>query len=99
MDPESVTVTIVSNTGEDGALSVEDAMCQILDFFALLAAAGGEDAYLVSWPLVDVSMKSPLRATAVAISRVPGIEAAPIARTEKLRLARSLDDIIKSHRV
>jgi hypothetical protein len=99
MDPEKVTVTIVPSTGEDGALSVEDGMRQILDFFALLAAAGGEDASSISWQLVDVSMKSPLRATAVAVPRVSGVEAAPIARTEKLRLARSLDEIVRSNRV
>jgi hypothetical protein len=72
---ERVTVTVFSSAGDSGALLVEDAMRQILDFFALLNAAGGDESALISWQLEEISMKSPLRATAVAVSRQPGIEA------------------------
>lgn len=97
--PETITVTIVSSAGEEAALLVNDAMRQILDVFSLLSAAGGEDGSLISWQLIDISMKSPLRVTAAAVQRVPGVEVAPIARREKLRLADSLDDIVRSARV
>jgi hypothetical protein len=97
--PERVTVTVVSSAGDSGALLVDDAMRQILDFFVLLNAAGGDQSTLISWQLEDISMKSPLRATAVAVSMSSGVEAAPIARREKALLSHSLDEIIKSAKI
>jgi hypothetical protein len=96
---ERVTVTVVSSAGDSGALLVEDAMRQILDFFALLNAAGGDESALISWQLEEISMKSPLRATAVAVSRQPGIEASSIARREKALLSHSLDEVIRGPKI
>lgn len=93
MAHERVTVTISSSAGEDTPLTVEDAMRQILDFFALLSAAGGEDQDKVAWRLVSISMNSPLRATAEAFPTVPGIPAEPIARREKEALIRAFIDL------
>jgi hypothetical protein len=94
--PERVTVTVVSSAGDSGALLVVDAMRQILDFFAFLSAAGGDESSLIAWQLEEISMNSPLRATAVAVSTQPGIDASPIARREKALVSHSLDEIIKS---
>jgi hypothetical protein len=93
MAPERVTVTIQSRAGRDAPLTVHDAMHQILDFFDLLSSAGGNESGLVSWRLVDVSMKSPLSATAEAFSEVAGVFAEPIARREKAALASSIVDL------
>lgn len=93
MAPERVTITVRSSAGEDAPLAVGDAMRQILDFFELLAAAGGEEAGLISWQLVDISMNSPITATAEAASTMPGISAEPIARREKAKVTHSFDEI------
>lgn len=95
MAPERVTVTIRSSAGEDAPLTVEDAMRQLLDFFDLLATAGGEEGSAVAWQLVDVSMSSPLTATAEAVSKVPGIPAGPIARREKAEVADSVAALVE----
>lgn len=71
-------------------------MSQILDFFNMLAAAGGPDSETVSWQLVEVSMKSPLSATAEAVSRVPGVPPDLIAKREKTVLSSSIDDIVSN---
>lgn len=71
-------------------------MRQILDFFALLAAAGGEQTSLIDWQLVEVTMRSPLRATAQAVPNLPGIAAEPIARREKIALASSIAAMVRS---
>jgi len=99
MATERVTVTIRPSAGEAGLLRVQDAMHQILDFFDLLSAAGGEDSKAVSWRLVDVSMASPLTATAEAFSDVPGVQAEMIARREKGRLVTSIREITESRRI
>ena len=78
MAPERVTISIVSSAGEDGPLTVDDATRQILDFFEMLSAAGGEDGKLISWRLVSVSMRSPLSVTAEPFSDVPA-PGAPVA--------------------
>ena len=96
MAPERVTVTISSSAGESEPLTVTDAMRQILDFFDLLATAGGKDGNLISWQLVAISMNSPLKATAQAISRVPGVLAEPIARREKAAVRHSLESAIRT---
>jgi hypothetical protein len=93
MTPERVTVTIRSSTGEEAPLTVQDAMRQILDFFDLLSAAGGEEGKVVSWRLIAVSMTSPLSATAQAFSDAPGILAETVARREKNQLSNLFREI------
>jgi hypothetical protein len=92
MAPERVTVTITSSAGEDTPLTVQDAMQQILDFFDLLSAAGGEDRSTISWRLVSISMSSPIRATAEAFSEVPGVPAEATARREKEALLHAFGE-------
>jgi len=94
MAPERITVTITSSIGEDAPLTVNDAMRQILDFFGLLSAAGGDEASLIAWQLVDISMHSPLRATAEAVPTTPGVIVEPIARREKFALAVSIEALV-----
>lgn len=94
MAPETITVTIRSSAGENAPLTVDDAMRQLLDIFQLLEAAGGDDAALIVWQLVEISMNSPLHATARAVAKVPGIEVEPIARREKAAVAHSIEDLV-----
>jgi hypothetical protein len=99
MVPERVTISIISSAGEDAPLTVDDATRQILDFFEMLTAAGGEEGKLVSWRLVSVSMKSPLSVTAEPFSDVPGIPVEEIARREKASLSADLREITTRRRV
>lgn len=96
MTPERVTVTISSSAGENEPLIVADAMRQLLDFFELLSSAGGSEAEAIDWQLVAISMNSPLKATAQAVSRSPGVIAAPIARREKAAVQYSLTQAMHS---
>jgi hypothetical protein len=99
MTPERVTVTIQSSAGREAPLTVQDAMRQILDFFDLLSAAGGEEGKVVTWRLVDVSMGSPLSATAQAFSDVPGILAETVARREKDQLSYFFQEVMEKGRI
>ena len=96
MTPERVTVTISSSAGENEPLIVADAMRQLLDFFELLSSAGGSEGESIDWQLVEISMNSPLKATAQAVAKVPGVLAAPIARREKAAVRYSLNQAIHS---
>ena len=93
MAPERVTVTITSSAGEDAPLTVQDAMQQILDFFDVLSAAGGDNRSTISWRLISISMNSPIRATAEAFSEVPGVPAEPTARREKEALLHAFSEL------
>jgi hypothetical protein len=93
MASERVTVTVESSIGESAPLTVEDAMRQILDFFELLDAAGGDRASTIVWTLVAISMKSPLQATAEAVSAYPGVVAEDIARQEKATLSAAIHEM------
>ena len=99
MTPERVTVTIRSSAGEAAPLTVQDAMHQILDFFDLLSAAGGEEGKVVSWRLVEVSMASPLSATAEPFSDVPGVQPDVIAHQEKERVLSSIREITEAGQI
>jgi hypothetical protein len=99
MVPERVTISIISAAGEDAPLTVDDATRQILDFFEMLTAAGGEEGKLISWQLVSVSMQSPLSVTAEPFSDVPGTPGNEIARREKASLAASLEELTTRRRV
>jgi hypothetical protein len=90
MAQEKVTVTITSSLGEEAPLTVGDAMRQILDVFEWLSATAGDQAGSIDWQLVDVTMQSPLTATARAVPKIPGVAAEPIARREKVAMELSL---------
>jgi len=68
-----ITVTVESSLGEDGPLTVEDGLGQILDFFDLMTVAGDHFTQGVGWSLVSVTKNSPLMATAEAFSTHPGV--------------------------
>ncbi len=74
-------------------------MRQLLDFFELLADAGGREGQDIAWELVEVSMRSPLRATAQAVPIKPGVSAQTIARREKAAVAHSIATLTESGRV
>lgn len=62
MELERVTITIESNIGKDGPLTVTDTLNQFKDAFELLAAAisqesGGDK---IKWRLEQLSKNSPL---------------------------------------
>lgn len=91
MPPERVTITIRPSTSDEGPLTVEDGMRQILDFFELLRILQGDnEGSVVQWRLVRVRKESPLEATAEAFATVPGVAAEVIARHAKTRAAHSL---------
>jgi hypothetical protein len=63
-----VTVIVESSLGEDGPLTVEDGLGQVLDLFELLNIASAHFSQKVGWSLVSVSKQSPLTAIAEAFS-------------------------------
>lgn len=99
MAPERVTVTVRSDLGEDGPLTVNDALRQVLDFFDLLSAAQGTNEATVSWRLVSVSKSSPLQATAEPFAVVPGVDVDMIARHAKVAVAAAIEEITSDGRV
>jgi hypothetical protein len=81
---ERVTITVRSNIGDEGSLTVQDALRQVLDFFDLLIAAqGDDDGQAVAWHLADISMHSPLTATGEPHALKPGVPVEVIARRGK----------------
>ena len=93
MAPERVTITVKSDLGEDGPLTVSDALRQVIDFFDLLSAAQGENGQVVSWRLVSMSKNSPLVATAEPFSDVPGVDIGPIAHRARVAVQSALEEI------
>lgn len=92
MAGERVTVKVESNIGEEGPLSVADALHQFLDAFELLSAAiadenGGET---VRWRLVSLSKNSPATATGEAYSVDPSIAVAPLVFRGKQRFSEGM---------
>jgi len=92
MATERVTIQVESNIGEDGPLSVSDALYQFLDAFEFLGAAiadesGGET---VRWRLVTMSKNSPATATGEAYSTDPAVAVAPLVYRGKKRFAEGM---------
>ncbi|PKP64687.1 MAG: hypothetical protein CVT85_09865 [Alphaproteobacteria bacterium HGW-Alphaproteobacteria-7] len=92
MATERVTITVESNIGEDGPLTVMDTLDQFKDAFELLAAAisqepGGEK---IRWRLERLSKNSPATVTAVAYSDDPEIIAGPLVHRGKQRFSRDM---------
>ena len=93
MAPEKITVTVHSSVGEEALLTVDDAMRQVLDLFALLSFAGGEESKDIAWQLISVSMNSPLQVTAQAAATRQGVIAERIASREKIALVSGLSSL------
>ena len=88
-----ITVTVESSLGEDGPLTVEDGLGQILDFFDLMTVAGDHFAQGVGWSLVSVTKNSPLMATAEAFSTHPGVAIDEAAKHIKYFVSDALNNI------
>lgn len=89
---ERVTITVESNIGEDGPLTVFDTLDQFKDAFELLTAAisqepGGEK---IRWRLERLSKNSPATVTAVAYSDNPDVVAGPLVHRGKQRFSRDM---------
>ena len=91
--PEQITVTIRSNLGEDGPLTVQDGLRQILDLFDLLNLASIKAGQEVSWNLVSISKSSPLTAVAEPFSLTPGVMVDLAARQAKTFVSDALTSI------
>jgi hypothetical protein len=78
MAGERITVQVESNIGEEGPLTVMDALHQFMDAFELLGAAIGAEAgnTKIKWRLVALSKSSPATAVAEAFSVEDGVELA-----------------------
>jgi len=89
MAGERVTIQVESNIGEDGPLTVMDALHQFMDAFDLLTAAISEEegGQTVRWRLISMSKSSPATATAEAYSEEPGIAVGPLVLRGKRRLS------------
>lgn len=71
--PETVTIVIHPHSADADALTVSDAMQQVLDMFALLAKAEAErtGAQQVVWQLERASTNTPLTISAIAVAVDP----------------------------
>lgn len=92
MATERVTITVESNIGEDGPLTVMDTLDQFKDAFELLTAAvsqepGGEK---IRWRLERLSKNSPATVTAIAYSDDPQVVAGPLVHRGKQRFSRDM---------
>lgn len=92
MATERVTITVESNIGEDGPLTVADALEQFKDAIDLLTAAisqesGGEK---IRWRLEGLSKASPATLTAEAYSDDPEVVAGPLVHRGKQRFSRDM---------
>jgi hypothetical protein len=101
MATERVTITVESNIGEDGPLTVMDTLDQFKDAFELLTAAisqepGGEK---IRWRLERLSKNSPATLTAVAYCDDPEIIAAPLVHRGKQRFSRDMAALRESGEV
>lgn len=92
MATERVTITVESNIGEDGPLTVMDTLDQFKDAFELLTAAIAQEAggEKVKWRLERLSKNSPATVTAVAYSPDPEIVVAPLVLRGKQRFSRDI---------
>lgn len=101
MATERVTITVESNIGEDGPLTVMDTLDQFKDAFELLTAAisqepGGEK---IRWRLERLSKNSPATVTAVAYSDDPEVVAGPLVHRGKQRFSRDMTALRKGGEV
>lgn len=97
MATERVTITVESNIGEDGPLTVMDTLDQFKDAFELLTAAIAQEAggEKVKWRLERLSKNSPATVTAVAYSPDPEVVVAPLVHRGKQRFTRDLAALSK----
>jgi hypothetical protein len=89
-----VTVTVHSNIGEDGPLTVQDGLRQVLDFFSWLSASLGPlDRNSVAWNIATISRDSPLQAVGEIMALLPGVDADQVARRAKAIVAGEMNSL------
>lgn len=93
MATERVIISVESNVGEDGPLTVGDTLDQLRDAFDLLVASVSqeEDGGEVKWRLERLTKNSPATMTAVAFSDNPDVVVGPIALRGKQRLSHDMN--------
>ena len=96
MTTERVTVQVESSIGEDGPLTVADALHQFIDAFDLLGAAIAEEegGATIKWRLISMSKNSPATATAEAYSPDPGLIVGPLLHRGKQRFAEAMAGLV-----
>lgn len=100
MAPQKVTITIQSNFGEDGPLTVQDSLRQVIDLFELIfMAQGSGEGEAVSWILQTISKTSPLAATGEAVTSVPHVSVDEIASRAIASVAEALIALSKGETV
>lgn len=88
--PELVKITVRASEAHPDVLTVQDAMRQVLDIFAMLQ---GDDAG-VEWKLLRASTNSPFHIEGEAVSFIPNVDISVIARAQKTALARNLREVV-----
>src|ERR1700730_14130756 len=83
---ERVTITVRPSATHPDILSVQDAMCQVLDYFDLLLPEGNEDQNLV-WNLSCASTNTPLTVIGEPVSLAHDIDVSIIARAQRTLVA------------
>lgn len=86
--PERIKITVRAPGAHPDVLTIQDAMHQVLDFFAMLRRVPG-----VEWHLAQATTNTPLLVVGEAVSFSPAVDVSVVARTQKLELARSLSEI------
>lgn len=92
MSSERITIRVESNIGEDGPLTVMDALDQFRDAFHLFVAAvaqedGGDQ---IKWRLEHLSKNSPASLTAAAYSQDPAVLVVPLMQRGKHRFSNDM---------
>ncbi len=86
---ERMTVVIQDRDG----LTVEEAMRQVLDTFAMMGRADPEAAASIEWRLVSANTNSPLTVVAEAKARRPDIDATMVAVAQKRIFRRCVSEL------
>jgi hypothetical protein len=86
---ERITITIRASGAHPDVLTIQDAMQQVLDYFALLSA-GPKGDQGVEWSLFRATTNSPLEVTGEAVSLEPGVDVSVLARMEKAAVVEGL---------
>ncbi len=91
-EPERVSIVVHPSLAHEDAMSVEDAMHQVLDAISLL-----DDSNEIVWKLVSATTNSPLQVVAEAVSRDRNFDVGLLARDQAQRLSYDLPALLEGH--